>query len=192
MLLLLILTTILGIASVVVFSFLFIPHPSGALFIAPTICMIYADVLRVMYLCGLSINPVTYISLIMSIGLMVDYVFHIVLRYFESEETSRKDKVVDVLSTMGSSVLIGGMSTILGAVPLSFSQSEIFYSVFTVFFSFVVLSLVHGLLFVPVVLCMFGIQTSTNETDTQAKLNFVRNVRKDTGTTVDDFEMIDS
>lgn len=181
----LIMTTILGIAAVVVFSFLFIPHPSGFLFIAPTVIMIYADVLGVMHLCGLTINPVTYISLIMSIGLMVDYVFHIVLRYFESQELTRKGKVVDVLSTMGVSILIGGISTILGSVPLSFSQSEIFFSVFIVFFSFVVLSLAHGLLFVPVVLSLCGpVGETANE------ILFMSNVRKDTGST-DELETID-
>ena len=182
----LIMTTILGISSVVVFSFLFVPHPAGILFIAPTVCMIYADVLGVMHLCGLAINPVTYISLIMSIGLMVDYVLHIILRYFESQEMSRKDKVVDVLSTMGASVLIGGISTILGSVPLSFSQSEIFFSVFIVFFSFVVLSFAHGLLFVPVVLCLCG-----PAGETTSEMIFVSNVRKDTGSTEEEFETID-
>ena len=183
----LIMTTILGITSVVIFSLLFIPHPSGVLFIGGSVTMIYVDVLGVMYLCNLAINPVTYISIIVSIGLMVDYVFHVVLRYFESQELSRQRKVVDVLTTMGASVLIGGTSTVLGSVPLAFSQSEIFFSVFIVFFSFVVLSLAHGLLFVPVVLSIFGPNDGIND-----RVHLIANTRKDTGSTAEFDDMMDS
>ena len=81
---------------------------------------------------------------------------HIMLRYYESEEATREKKVKDTLQTMGVSILVGGMSTFLAVIPLAFSTSAIIGTVFTAFFSMVTLGVAHGLIFLPVVLSIFG------------------------------------
>ena len=65
---------------------------------------------------------------------------------------------------MGSSIVLGGLSTILGTIPLAFSSSQIFHAVLTIFMSFVILSLVYGLLFLPILLVMCG-PISNNSTE---------------------------
>ena len=57
---------------------------------------------------------------------------------------------------MGSSILLGGLSTFLGVVPLAFSSNEVNKIVFTSFFAMVALGLGHGLIFLPVVLSLVG------------------------------------
>lgn len=152
----LVLTTILGVSAVSFISLVFIPHWSSVLFVAPIISILYVDLLGFLQLCGVAINAVSYIALVMSIGLMVDFLLHILLRFFESKETTRDAKVKDVLQTMGTSILIGGISTFLGVLPLMFSSSTIFSTIFYCFLGLVVLGITHGLIFLPVVLSLLG------------------------------------
>jgi Niemann-Pick C1 protein len=152
----LVLTTILGVSAVSVISLIFIPHWSSIFFVAPIISILYVDLLGFLQLCGVAINAVSYIALVMSIGLMVDFLLHILLRFFESKETTREAKVKDVLQTMGVSILIGGISTFLGVLPLAFSTSTIFSTIFYCFLGLVVLGITHGLIFLPVILSLCG------------------------------------
>jgi predicted RND superfamily exporter protein len=91
----------------------------------------------------------------MSIGLMVDYIIHVLLKYYESKG-SREQKVVETLSTMGASVLVGGISTFLGVLLLAFSTSVIIQNVFVAFIGLVGFGIVHALVFLPVLLAMVG------------------------------------
>jgi len=152
----LILTTLLGISAVSIVGLLFIPHWSAIFFVTPLITILYVDLLGFLQLAGISINAVSYVSLVMSIGLLVDFLLHILLRYYESTKSSREEKVKDTLQTMGSSVLVGGISTFLGVIPLAFSTSEIFYTIFIGFIGLVTLGITHALIFIPVVLSIFG------------------------------------
>jgi Niemann-Pick C1 protein len=158
----LLLTAILGVVAVSVISFLFIPHWSAVLFVLPIITILYVELMGFLQICGASINPVSYISLVMAIGLLVDFLVHTVLKYFESTEkgddakATRDAKTTDMLCTMGASLLIGGISTALGVVPLAFSTSEIFSTVFITFIGLVLLGLSHGLVLLPVLLSLVG------------------------------------
>lgn len=75
----LIFTTILGIVSVTALAAFFIPHWSAALVILPLISILYLDLLGMLQWAGVHINPVSYIALVLSIGLMVDFLMHILL-----------------------------------------------------------------------------------------------------------------
>ena len=81
---------------------------------------------------------------------------HVLLRYYESTEKTRDNKVKDMLRTMGSSILMGGLSTLLGVVPLAFSTSSIIRIVFTMFFAMVLLGIFNGLIVLPVILSYWG------------------------------------
>ena len=81
---------------------------------------------------------------------------HVLLRYYESPMEGREAKVKDTLKTMGSSILIGGISTFLGVIPLAFSTSTIFTTIFVTFIGLVTLGAGHGLILLPVILSMCG------------------------------------
>mmetsp|Transcript_748 Transcript_748/g.1767 ORF Transcript_748/g.1767 Transcript_748/m.1767 type:complete len:150 (-) Transcript_748:159-608(-) len=93
---------------------------------------------------------------VMSIGLLVDFLMHVLLRYYESPMEGREAKVKDTLRTMGSSILVGAISTFLGVIPLAFSSSEIFNTIFVTFIGLVTLGAGHGLILLPVLLSIFG------------------------------------
>jgi len=152
----LLLTTLFGITAVSTIGLLFIPHWSAILFLTPFITILYVDLLGFLQLAGISINAVSYLALVMSIGFLVDFLLRIMLRYYESKEISSEGKVKDTLETIGSSVLIGGISTFLGVIPLAFSTSAIFVTIFISFLGLITIGITHGLIFIPVVLSICG------------------------------------
>ena len=151
----LMLTTVIGVISVTGIAMAFIPHWSAAPIVLPFICILYVDLLGVMQMAGIYVNAVSYIGLTMSIGLLVDYIMHCLLRYYEVPG-NRREKCIEMLRTMGASILLGGISTFLGTVILIFASSELFYTIFIIFVGIVVLGVSHGLILLPVVLSMIG------------------------------------
>jgi predicted RND superfamily exporter protein len=149
------LTTIIGVVAVTGVAFLLIPHWTAALFVLPLICVLYVDLLGVMQWFGVHVNAVSYIALVMSIGLLVDYIMHVLLRYYESPG-NRMEKTVEMLKTMGASIFIGGLSTFLGILPLAFSSSDIFTTIFVIFMGLVTLGCAHGLILLPVIFSTVG------------------------------------
>jgi Niemann-Pick C1 protein len=165
----LVLSTILGVAAISGLTILLIPHWSAVLFVAPLLIVMYVDLLGVAQFAGLHINAVTYVSMVMSIGLIVDYLMHVALRFFETPGSTRQAKTKSVLQTMGSSIMVGCLSTILGMVPLAFSTSDVFRTVFIIFLGLTTLGMGHGLILLPVILATVGpiecVPTSTDKSD---------------------------
>ena len=136
-------------------ALLFVPHWTAALFVFPLICMLYVDLLGTMQWGGVHIDPVSYVTSVMSIGLLVDLILHVLLRYYECPG-NRHEKTVTMLKSMGSSILTGGISTVLGTLPLAFSTSVIFRTIFIAFLGLSTLGVGHGLIFLPVILSIIG------------------------------------
>jgi predicted RND superfamily exporter protein len=148
-------STILGVVSVSLIALIFIPHWSAIVFVAPLISMLYVDLLGVLQLAGIHVNAVSYVTMVVSIGLLVDFIMHVLLRYYEIHG-DRETRTKEMLRTMGSSVLIGGISTFLGVIPLAFSTSAIFRTIFITFLGLVTLGIGHGLILLPVILATIG------------------------------------
>lgn len=97
-----------------------------------------------------------YICVLVSIGLLVDFMIHMLLHYYQSPASTRDAKVADTLETMGVSILLGGLTTLLAVVPLCLSTAEVFMTVFYAFFAMVGLGISHGLILLPVILSLIG------------------------------------
>ena len=106
----------------------------------------------------------------MSIGLLVDFIIHPLLRYYECKTGSREDRVKETLTTMGSSILIGGISTFLGVMLLAFSTSAVFGTIFRAFIGMVVLGCGYGLILLPVVLSLVGPEDTYQPTEVAAEV----------------------
>jgi multidrug efflux pump subunit AcrB len=76
----LIVNTISGVVAVCAIGFVIIPHWTATLFVGPGIIMLYFELLGVMQFFGIYINAVTYVTIVISIGLLVDFLMHILLR----------------------------------------------------------------------------------------------------------------
>lgn len=168
-------SSIWGIVSVTLVGFLFMPHWSATFFLFPIISALCIDLIGKMtqllmdvyvifaaeyslhrfrtskyagflQLCGIHLNGLSYFCLVMSIGLQVDFNMHILLRYYESPLQTKEGKVKDALTSMGSSVVIGGISTFLGVTPLVFSSSDLMKALFYGFMGMVLLGCSHGVI----------------------------------------------
>jgi predicted RND superfamily exporter protein len=126
---------------------------------------------------GIHINVVTYVLIVMAIGLLVDFVMHILLRYYETTGTTRHAKVKETLKTMGASILLGGLTTFLGTVCLAFSSTTIFMVVFKAFLSMVSLGCGVGLILLPVVLSLIGPVHTTRRTTHHHHEQLQKNIR---------------
>merc|ERR1719237_568575 len=93
--------------------------------------------------------------IIISVGICVDFCAHIV-HGFLTEQGSREKRVLHIMEHVAPAVMNGGFSTMLALSLLVTSQSHIFISFFKIFFMICIFGLFHGLILLPVVLCLLG------------------------------------
>ena len=108
-----------------------------------------------MHFWGLTVDVFSCNTLVISIGLCVDFSAHIA-HGFLSTSGDRTQKITATLVKIGPAVLNGGVSTLLAFILLSTSESYIFLSFFKIFFLICILGLYHGLIALPVILLIAG------------------------------------
>eukprot|EP00111_Clytia_hemisphaerica_P010341 TCONS_00030235-protein len=142
-----------GTILVITIPYLIHPGITGLVFLG--FSSLLFELLGMMAAWDVSLDVIAMIIIIMAIGFSVDYTCHIAHAYMISQAETPEKRVVDALSTMGVSVLNGGVSTFLGMLITAFSGAEGFRIFFKMVFGIVVLGLIHGLVFLPVLLSIF-------------------------------------
>jgi len=102
-------------------------------------------------------NVISMVNLVTAVGLAVDYTLHFCHAFIatpgsDGGDQGRVRRVKHTMMTMGSSILKGGGTTLIGTLPLAFSSSTIFRTFFALLVSTVVYGLAVGLVLIPVVL----------------------------------------
>ncbi|KAJ3432116.1 patched domain-containing protein [Anaeramoeba flamelloides] len=152
-----------AILAVFILAFLFFVYPTNAILISLTIVMIDVDLYGFLWIMKLEIEPVSSVCLIMSVGFAVDYAAHIIHSYMTAKQKTRREKVIHSLTQIGASVLLGGLTTFLGLTPvLIFATSEIFRTLVKILYATIVSGILHGFVFLPVILQFFGAKGSTS------------------------------
>ena len=135
----------------------FVVNPLASLIIVAFVAMILLEVFGFMGLVGIKFSAVPAVSLLMSIGISVEFVAHFVLTFLMEFDGDKNARVRLTFLKMMPPILQGGLSTFFSIVLLGFSQFEFVRKYF--FFPFVsvcVIGLLNGLVLLPVVLSMVG------------------------------------
>lgn len=122
-----------------------------------TVTMIIIDLVGTMSLISVSLDAIGIINIIVSIGIAIQYVIHYLSYYSQRHSTSQQVKAIESLNEIGSPTLYGTSMTKLTLLPLAFASIAVFrVYFFRIFVAAVILSMLHGLIFLPALLATFG------------------------------------
>ncbi|XP_076361930.1 patched domain-containing protein 3-like [Tachypleus tridentatus] len=141
-------------AVMMVISLLFIPSISCAVWVAFSIISIEIGVIGYMTLWEVNLDSISMINLIMCIGFSVDFSAHISYSYISVNNESSNDRIKKALYSLGTPILQGSISTILGVLSLAFAPSYIFKTFFKTMFLVILFGALHGVLLLPVLLSL--------------------------------------
>lgn len=144
-----------SLGMVFIMTLLIIANPLVSFIILLGVGFSITDILGYMYLRGIHLNSVSVIVLSLAVGLTIDSAVHIGIGFMEAVGT-RKDRIVDAISYFGPPLLHGSISTLLAITILAFHDAHIFQTLFEMFVLVIVFGAFHGLLFIPILLALFG------------------------------------
>ncbi|TRY73596.1 hypothetical protein TCAL_03344, partial [Tigriopus californicus] len=147
----------LGVSMLCIFvtTLILLANIQASILVMLCVVMTLVDVLGFMHFWGLTIDVVSSIIVIISIGLCVDYSAHIA-HTFMTVKGDRNERAVHTLHDIGAAVLNGGISTFIALILLVASDSHVFSSFFRIFLLVVLFGLFHGLIFLPILLSLIG------------------------------------
>lgn len=154
---------VLTFATIVVVTLFLVANIRVSLFVLICVVFTVANVCGFAHFMGLTIEIVTSLILILSCGLALDYAAHIGVAYLCAKGHTRKEKAKEAVVSMGTAVFHGGFSTFTAFVLLAFSDSYIFTTFFKMFAMVVTFGLFHGIVFLSVLLSLFGPVFDTDE-----------------------------
>lgn len=129
---------------------LMVPRPLSAACIAISILSINVGVVGALSAAGIRLDIISMITIVMSIGFSVDYVTHTTFHFI----VQREDRLQKCLVVMTEPIIQAALSTVVGVSLLSFVPSYIVHTFVLTVFAVVGIGVLHGLLFVPVLLAL--------------------------------------
>uniref|UniRef100_A0A8R1HQS5 SSD domain-containing protein n=1 Tax=Caenorhabditis japonica TaxID=281687 RepID=A0A8R1HQS5_CAEJA len=152
----------LDLGTILAVSLIMIPDIKCAISIVLSIASINVGVLGFMSFWGVNLDSVSIITVIMCIGFAVDLSAHIAYAFSQSFGNSHA-RAVAALETLGWPVFLGASSTVLGILLLTLVDSYIVQIFFKTVFIVINLSILHGLVFLPIFMMLIVTGTRSRE-----------------------------
>ncbi|XP_062336307.1 patched domain-containing protein 3-like [Osmerus eperlanus] len=147
---------VVATVAMLVISLLLIPSPICSLWVTFAIASVIVGVAGFMALWDVNLDSVSMINLVICIGFSVDFSAHISYAFVTSKQPTADEKLIEAVFNLGYPIIQGALSTILGVVILSASESYIFRTFFKIMFLVILFGALHGVTFIPVFLTFFG------------------------------------
>ncbi|KAJ6666770.1 hypothetical protein lerEdw1_020494 [Lerista edwardsae] len=151
-----ILNVVVAAAAMLIISLLLVPNPLCSLWFTFAIASVIVGVTGFMTYWDINLDSISMIDLIICTGYSVDFSAHISYAFISSKESKMNDKAVEALYRVGYPIFQGALSTAMGVVVLSASFTYIFRTFSKIMFLVILFGAVHGLIFIPVFLTLFG------------------------------------
>lgn len=163
-------TTLLGYAFVLIFliSSILLGSFQTAFVVTFTVIMIVVDIIGTMAIFNISLNAISLVNLIICVGIGVEFCAHIarafmfpsrsIIEQAKNKFRDRDARAWTALVGVGGSVFSGiTVTKLLGVTVLAFTRSKIFdIYYFRIWLALVLFAGIHALIFLPVVLSLFG------------------------------------
>ncbi|CAI5441258.1 unnamed protein product [Caenorhabditis angaria] len=134
-------------------ALIFIPNPICAVFITIAMITIDVGVVGLLSLWSVKLDPISMITIIMSIGFSIEFSAHITHGFVSNENNlSAFDRCVDAMEKLAWPVVHGSLSTILGVTVLAFIDSYMVLVFFKTIFLVLVIGAWHALMLLPILL----------------------------------------
>jgi len=151
--------TLIGVGSAVIFVFIALIlalHPIVALFVMLCVVFIYVNVYGMVGWFDITLNATPFTSLLMGIGLSVDYCVHVGTAFIMNEGKNSLIRTKKGIAVIGHSIFNGSITTLIGVLVLLFKPSPIARSFVFLVISIIVFGLFYSLTVLPILLRLFG------------------------------------
>ena len=112
----------LSISAVIVVTFIFLCNIQICVMVVLMVTMSLVDIVGFLHFWGITIDITSCISIVLSIGLCVDYSVHIGHGYLVATGANRQERTNNAVLYIGPAVFNGGLTTFLALLLCSFSK----------------------------------------------------------------------
>ncbi|XP_038057470.1 patched domain-containing protein 3-like isoform X2 [Patiria miniata] len=172
-----------------IISLVFIPHPVSAVMITVCVISIELGVIGFMSMWDVSMDGVSMINIILCIGFSVDFSAHITYSFVTAPCDTGNEAAIFALHSLGMPILQGASSTILGIAAIATSPAYIFRSFFKTMFLVMTLGLLHGILFLPVLLTLLRPCMRLGKSKPKPPADLTTKTQEDKATKADDVQI---
>lgn len=168
----------IALAAILFVKFLFMPNILIVVVVALTLLSILVGLFGFMHFWDLSLNSVTMIHLVMSVGFSVDFSVHICHAFMSVKENNREYVLKKSIDVTGGPIFNAAFSSMIGIAILAISDNYVLLCFGKVMFLVLSLGLLHACLFLPLLLyflmpCFPKYETSIEPEKVKAELHYL-------------------